>query len=113
MSLTRPKPPKTTTIFGGETNARIPATPSGSPGPFTYAWNTGATTQTLNNLAAGAYTVTVTNTAGCTATAASTVTQPMTLNINIPGTILFCGNKNNGLLTENVPFGTAPFTFVW
>ncbi len=103
----------TNATFCGATNGSLTATTSGSPGPFTYAWSNGATTQTLNNLGAGNYMVTVTNAAGCTASAASTVTQPMTLNISITGTNLVCGNDNNGTLTANVVHGTAPFTFAW
>jgi hypothetical protein len=34
-------------------------------GPFTYLWNTGATTQDLSGLAPGAYTVSITNSLGC------------------------------------------------
>jgi len=41
--------------------------------PFTYLWSTGDTTQTVENLVIGAYAVTVTDAAGCTAA----------LNINI------------------------------
>ncbi len=96
----------------GATNGSATANPSGT-GPFTYVWSNGGTTQVINNLAAGTYTVTVTNSQGCTATAAATVTQPMTLNVTITGSNLVCGNDNNGSLTANVTYGTAPFTFAW
>lgn len=97
----------------GATDGAVTATPSGSPGPFTYAWSNGGNTQTLNNLGAGTYTVTVTNAAGCAATKTATVTQPMTLNVAITGTNLVCGNNSNGTVTANVTYGTAPFSFVW
>jgi hypothetical protein len=42
----------------------------------TYLWSNGATTQDVSNVPAGAYTVTVTNAAGCTQTATYTITQP-------------------------------------
>ncbi|MCC6727700.1 MAG: SprB repeat-containing protein, partial [Saprospiraceae bacterium] len=107
----------TNASYCAATNGAATANPSGS-GPFTYAWaNTSGTnlgnTQTINNLAAGAYTVTVTNPQGCTATATATVTQPLTLNVTITGSNLVCGNDNNGSLTANVTYGTAPYTFVW
>lgn len=106
----------TTTVtnasFCGATNGAITATPTGT-GPFTYAWSNGGSTQTISNLHAGNYTVTVTNAAGCTATAASTVAQPMTLNVTVTGTNLVCGADNNGTVTANVTFGTAPFTYAW
>ncbi|MCU0346549.1 MAG: SprB repeat-containing protein, partial [Saprospiraceae bacterium] len=106
----------TTTITNasncGATNGAVTANPSGS-GPFTYAWSNGGASQTINNLGAGSYTVTVTNAQGCTATATATVTQPLLLNVSITGSNLVCGSDNNGSLTANVTFGTAPYTFVW
>jgi len=102
----------TNATYCGATNGSVTANPSGA-GPFTYAWSNGGNTQTISSLGAGSYTVTVTNSAGCTASIASTVTQPMTLNVNVTGTGLVCGSDSNGSLTANVTFGTAPFTFVW
>ncbi len=54
------------------TGTTCPRTLTASGGG-TYVWNTGATTATLSATTSGAYTVTVTNTAGCTATASVTV----------------------------------------
>ena len=45
------------------------ATASGGTPPFTYRWDNGETTMTAVNLTAGVHTVTVTDAAGCTATA--------------------------------------------
>ncbi len=47
---------------------------SGGNGPFTYLWSNGNTTNNPTNLAAGIYCCTVTDAAGCTATACDTVT---------------------------------------
>ncbi|OAV43327.1 T9SS type A sorting domain-containing protein [Lewinella sp. 4G2] len=47
-------------------NARATLTPSAGIAPYTYAWSTGATTQTVTDLAFGEYTVTVTDRLGCT-----------------------------------------------
>lgn len=97
----------------GATNGTATATPIGSAGPFTFLWSNGGTTQTLSNLGAGNYTVTVTNAQGCTATTTATITQPLTLDVNVTGTNLVCGNDNNGTLTANVTYGTPPYSFVW
>lgn len=54
-----------------QTNGSIDITVNGS----TYLWSNGATTQDINNLIAGTYTVTVTNSSGCTQSLSITITQ--------------------------------------
>jgi hypothetical protein len=61
-------------------STKIPLTPaiSGGTAPFTYRWETptGPTVgQTVNSAASGTYRVTVTDAAGCTATASTTVSN--------------------------------------
>lgn len=52
-------------IIGAEDGA-INFTPSGGTGPYTYLWSNGATTQDIGSLAAGDYTVTITDANTCT-----------------------------------------------
>lgn len=55
----------------------------GGNAPYTYLWSNGATTATLSNVAAGTYSVTVTDNAGCTATDSNTVQSlPFSYNTN-------------------------------
>ena len=49
-------------------DANISVTASGGTGDFSYLWNNGQTTATINNLASGWYNVTVTDENDCTAT---------------------------------------------
>ena len=51
--------------------ASIAAT--GQTGPYSYLWSNGSTNQSISELGAGTYTVTVTDSYGCTATSAPTV----------------------------------------
>src|SRR4029077_1441132 len=46
---------------------------TGQTAPYSYLWNTGATTQGISNLAAGPYSVRVTDVNGCTATSSTNV----------------------------------------
>lgn len=46
---------------------------SGGTPPFKYSWSTGSTTRTIDDVATGTYTVTVTDATGCSATAIATV----------------------------------------
>ncbi|WP_424108311.1 SprB repeat-containing protein, partial [Pseudomonas viridiflava] len=62
--------------FGG-TNGSATVSATGGTGPYTYSWSpSGGTAATATGLAAGTYTVTVTDANGCTATRAFTITAP-------------------------------------
>ncbi|MDZ7868611.1 MAG: hypothetical protein U5L02_05295 [Rheinheimera sp.] len=52
----------------GLADGRIQATTTGAVGPLAYLWEDGTTNNTRSNLAAGNYSLTVTDAAGCTAT---------------------------------------------
>ena len=65
----------------GSSTGTASANVSGS-GTYTYLWNNSATTDTINNLAAGTYTVTVTGGGGCSGTA-SAVVNPSGGTVNI------------------------------
>ncbi|MCW8969190.1 MAG: hypothetical protein OQK43_11630, partial [Flavobacteriales bacterium] len=49
---------------------------------FNFLWSTGATTQTINNLSGGMYTVTVSDASGCSITDSIFVNQPQTVVID-------------------------------
>ncbi len=102
-------------LCNGDANGSILASASGSNGaPFTYAWNTGATGALLNNIAAGTYTVTATDAAGCTEALTITLTEPTpvvaTTNIDVP---ISCNGAADGELTALGSGGTPGYTFLW
>ena len=51
------------------TDGMLTAQPTGGTAPYSYQWNTGSNTQTINNLSVGNYSVIVTDNAGATFTA--------------------------------------------
>lgn len=60
-------------------DGKITITPSGGGGGYTYLWNTGATTATISNLCPkSTYSVTVTSSQNCTATASFTLSSQCT-----------------------------------
>ena len=103
--------PTHVTCFGTTTGA---ATASGVGGtaPYTYAWSNGATGATINNLVAGAYTLTATSANGCVATQNFTITQPLQLGGAITNTPALCSG-GGGSATANATGGTAPFSYAW
>ncbi len=56
----------------------------GAP-PYTYVWNNGETTSMINDLSPGEYTVTISDSAGCTASESVTLTNANSLNLSSSG----------------------------
>jgi len=92
------------------------ATPLDGTGPYTYSWsaNTGnQTSQTATSLAAGTYTVTITDSKGCTAGASTIVEEPTAIipNISVTGETSF--GADDGTATVTPTGGTNPYTYAW
>ena len=104
---------------GGTPDGIISATPNGGTAPYTYAWSTGVTTQTVTGVGAGTYTVTVTDVNGCTTTASVTVTEPTVLTSSASvtsdynGQDVSCNGSTDGSISVNPNGGTAPYTYQW
>lgn len=95
----------------GSTNGTATATPTGGTPPYSYLWSNGQTGQTANNLAAGSYTVTVTDSKNCTTTGSATVVA-VTVAATAAATNTSCGN-NNGAAMASATGGTSPYTYLW
>jgi gliding motility-associated-like protein len=85
---------------------------TGSSGPYTYLWNTGATTDSLTNLSSGVYTVTVTDINGCSLTANSTIQPYIPITLTPGSTIASC-NTNNGTASVIATGGSGLYTYLW
>jgi len=83
--------------------------------PWTYLWSGGGQTDNpAVNLAAGTYTVTVTDDANCTAVATVTVTQPATpIELSCGGTNVTCNGGSNGTASVIASGGTPGYSFLW
>ncbi|QQS29850.1 MAG: hypothetical protein IPM47_02515 [Sphingobacteriales bacterium] len=99
--------------FGNSTGA-INLTVTGGTSPYTYNWGGGITTEDRTGLAAGTYTVTVTDTNGCTGTSSATVTQPAAaLSLSTSVTNVLCFGNSTGAINLTVSGGTSPYTYSW
>jgi gliding motility-associated-like protein len=107
----------TTTIPAtcGNPNGSATVTPGGGTPGYTYSWApSGGTGATATGLLAGAYTVTVTDSRGCTTTAIANVANSGGPTASISATTnVTCFGGNNGSATVTVSGGTAPFTYAW
>lgn len=91
----------------------ITATASGGAVPYTYQWNNGATVAINNNLAAGFYSVTITDDDGCSIFKSKEVYSNSPINLGLSSVDASCVFESDGTMTANVSGGTAPYTYAW
>jgi len=103
----------TNIICAGANTGSITASATGGTGTKTYSWSNGATGATASGLAAGSYTVTVTDAGGCTRTQSFTVTAPTVITITGTTTNILCAGANTGSITVSATGGTGTKTFSW
>jgi uncharacterized repeat protein (TIGR01451 family) len=103
----------TNVLCNGGTDGTATATASGNIAAVTYAWSNGGTTATISNLAAGTYSVTISESASCTAVASYTVTEPAILDITCDKTDVTTNGGADGTATVNATGGTSPYTYLW
>jgi len=102
------------TILGGN-NGAAASNPFGGSGPYTYLWNFGPTTASVNNLFAGSYSVTVTDNLGCSKSDNVLITQPPCngLIINLFKNNVSCFGGNNGSALAVVSGAVGSYTINW
>ncbi len=102
----------------------IVAQPGSGTTPYSYLWNTSATTQTItgcSSVAAG-YSVVVTDAGGCIKTLTGITLSnaptppPMQLSASksdFNGNNISCHGNSDGTIDLSVAYGTPPFTYLW
>lgn len=98
-------------------NGSINLTPTGGTSPYTYLWNTGGTTQDLENLCPGNYSVTITDSASQTYS-----TQQITIDSSPVQAVYDVTNvltDRDGDITlgsitlDSISGGTGPYSYLW
>ena len=85
----------------------------GTPSYY-FHWNTGDTSQILQNLYAGTYTVTVYDSNGCDTILSITVNDPSPLQIGSSATPTLCFGSCDGSAEVHITVnGTPPYAFTW
>ena len=101
-------------VCAGASTGRITLSITGGTSPYSISWCCGlpANQTTVMNLAAGPYSVTVTDNLGCTATRTMTVGEnpPLVVNSITPTPII---NGNDGAINITVTGGTSGYSFSW
>ena len=100
-------------LCSGNNTGSINLTVTGGTAPYTYAWSNNTALEDPTGLAAGTYTVTVTDGNGCTATTTVTITQPSTLTSSYTQVNVGCFGNSTGSIDLTVSGGVAPYVYAW
>ena len=104
----------TNVACSGGDNGAVQLSVNGGTTPYSYSWSTGATTQSISNLTAGNYTVTITDANNCSTTQTASVDQAGDLVVSVDqATDVSCNGDNDGAISISVTGGTAPYSFDW
>ncbi len=97
----------------GNSTGSIDVTVTGGTTPYSFKWGDGPTTEDRSGLAAGSYSVTVTDAHGCTATTGATINQPTLLQASETSVDVKCFGNSTGSIDVTVTGGTTPYSFKW
>ena len=98
---------------GGSTGSATVLAGGGTPA-FAYSWSpAGGNSATGTGLAAGNYIVTVTDANGCTASASTTISQPVPVTVSAQPSPALCSGAANGSVTASAVGGVQGFSYSW
>ncbi len=103
----------TDVMCAGDSTGMISINVENATLPISYSWSTGDTTATVSNLAAGDYSVTITDAAACEEQVSFTLTEPDPITITVDTIIHVSGGGDPGSILITVSGGVEPYTFVW
>ena len=95
----------------GLSNGSAHVVPTGGTAPFTYSWSNTATDSAITGLAAGTYTVTVSDFHGCVSISSVTIAGSNAVALTPSSTATTCG-LNNGAASVSVANPSSP-TYAW
>ena len=91
----------------------IDANVTGGATPYAFSWSNAFTTEDLENLSPGNYSVTVTDADGCAAETSVTLINVNTFTTETITAVNAVCNEPNGAVDLSVSGGTSPYTFEW
>lgn len=100
-------------VCTGDENGFIEVSVSGGTAPYTYLWNTGETTASIDGLGTGTYSVTVTDANGCTIEKEQVLFPLSSLVILGSATPESCPGENDGVLMAQGASGEMPYSYLW
>ena len=106
----------TTTIScTGSSDGTATANPTGGTSPYSYLWNNGNSTASIQGLASGEYWCIITDANGCEITDTVQIIESATSLsiINVVTTDVSCNGGDNGFASVFVNGGAQPYSYLW
>jgi hypothetical protein len=112
-------------IADGLCDGSIDVTATGAGAPFSFEWSNGETTEDIENLCVGSYTVTITSQKGCFKILTAQISKscyddpanpnriPEPFIIQPDVSSVTNSTYNNGFIQLNVQSGSPPYYFIW
>ncbi len=97
-----------------DTDGEVQVSVSGGAMPYSYNWSNSTTASTLSSVSGGNYSVTVTDSLGCSIVGTVSLNDPDTLEIT-SATVndVTCNGAANGSIQVSVAGGTLPYSYNW
>jgi gliding motility-associated-like protein len=98
----------------GNTDGAINLTVTGGATPYSYLWSNGSILKNQDKLAAGKYTVIVTDTNNCKTQKVVSLTEPNVLLLSLDQlTDATCKTSTDGIISLLITGGIAPYKYLW
>jgi len=115
------EPPELTSVISGTDQlctgdeiGTVDIEVDGGTPPYTYFWQpTDETTQDIDSLPSGDYTVLITDDNGCTTTNSIIIDEPYPVTTQMTGTDVSCYGYTDGTAGVTADGGTEPYTYIW
>lgn len=96
-----------------ESTGDVFATTTGGTTPYSFVWSSGQTTEDLNGVPGGTYTISATDANGCSASASATVTTPAAGVSSHAVVTDEVQGQSTGAIDLTANGGTPPYTYSW
>jgi PKD repeat protein len=103
----------TTSAACGQATGSATAAPTGGATPYDYDWSNSATTASITNVAAGAYTVTITDNNSCSVVATANVSNTGAPTVSETHVDASCYDVCDGIINVAVSGGILPYSYLW
>jgi len=117
--VSEPSFPITTNIVGidilcfGENTGSADLSVSGGTSPYTFLWNNAETTEDIDSLEAGIYTVDIIDDNGCDTVSIISIIEPTAITVSSSITNLLCFEDGLGAINITTTGGSGSYSYLW